>query len=97
MLTMGWWWYNSRLLGIFAAHSMIGARPFTTLLASRLGLDPSLNRFHAPLVYHEDYSFAGWPENHTFPVRTTVFFFFCASHHFEDEQVCSQRTRLVNN
>ena len=39
------------------------------LAASRLGLDPALNRFHAPLVNHEDYSFPGWPENHTFPVR----------------------------
>jgi hypothetical protein len=36
--------------------------------SSRLGLDPSLNRFHAPLVYHENYSFADWPEHHTFPV-----------------------------
>lgn len=37
---------------------------------SCLGLDPALNRFHAPLVYHENYSFTGWPENHTFPVRS---------------------------
>lgn len=35
---------------------------------SRLGLDPALNRFHAPLVYHENYSFSGWPEDHTFPM-----------------------------
>jgi len=38
------------------------------LAASRLGLDPTLNRFHAPLVYHENYSFANWPEQHTFPM-----------------------------
>lgn len=38
------------------------------LLASRLGLDPALNRFHAPIVNHEKYSFADWPPNHTFPM-----------------------------
>lgn len=38
------------------------------LAASRLGLDPALNRFHAPLVYHENYSFSNWPEKHTFPM-----------------------------
>lgn len=38
------------------------------LVASRNGLDPSINLFHAPIVYHENYSFADWPENHTFPV-----------------------------
>eukprot|EP00980_Cylindrotheca_fusiformis_P001356 scaffold338_cov116-Cylindrotheca_fusiformis.AAC.21 len=44
------------------------------LLASRLGLDPSKNRFHAPLVYHEHYSGNGedsscwWPSHHTFPM-----------------------------
>ena len=37
-------------------------------LASRLGLDPSKNKFHAPLVYHENYSFQNWPPNHTFPM-----------------------------
>jgi len=36
--------------------------------ASRLGLDPTLNRFHAPIVNHERYSFNGWPPNHTFPM-----------------------------
>eukprot|EP00546_Thalassionema_frauenfeldii_P020437 CAMPEP_0178900378 /NCGR_PEP_ID=MMETSP0786-20121207/3441_1 /TAXON_ID=186022 /ORGANISM="Thalassionema frauenfeldii, Strain CCMP 1798" /LENGTH=486 /DNA_ID=CAMNT_0020571377 /DNA_START=75 /DNA_END=1532 /DNA_ORIENTATION=- len=36
--------------------------------ASKLGLDPSLNRFHAPLVYHDGYSCA-WPETHTFPMQ----------------------------
>jgi hypothetical protein len=38
--------------------------------ASRLGLDPASNRFHAPIVNHENYSFSDWPANHTFPVRT---------------------------
>lgn len=38
------------------------------LKASRLGLDPSKNRFHAPTVYHENYSFSDWPPNHTFPM-----------------------------
>jgi acetoin utilization deacetylase AcuC-like enzyme len=38
------------------------------LVASRLGLDPSKNRFHAPIVNHENYSFADWPPNHTFPM-----------------------------
>ena len=36
---------------------------------SREGLNPSQNRFHAPLVHHERYSFADWPENHTFPMN----------------------------
>jgi acetoin utilization deacetylase AcuC-like enzyme len=39
-----------------------------SLMASKLGLDPTTNRFHAPLVYHERYSFADWPPNHTFPM-----------------------------
>ena len=39
-----------------------------SLFYSRKGLDPALNRFHAPLVYHERYSFDDWPENHTFPM-----------------------------
>jgi acetoin utilization deacetylase AcuC-like enzyme len=39
------------------------------LLASRLGLDPLQNRFHAPIVYHERYSFADWPPHHTFPMN----------------------------
>ena len=38
------------------------------LVASRLGLDPSLNRFAAPIVNHERYSFSNWPPNHTFPM-----------------------------
>jgi hypothetical protein len=40
------------------------------LAASRLGADPSRNRFHQPIVHHERYSFDGWPESHTFPVGT---------------------------
>lgn len=38
------------------------------LSASAVGLDPASNRFHAPIVYHEAYSFADWPPNHTFPM-----------------------------
>mmetsp|Transcript_12549 Transcript_12549/g.19425 ORF Transcript_12549/g.19425 Transcript_12549/m.19425 type:complete len:407 (-) Transcript_12549:759-1979(-) len=38
------------------------------LVTSRHGLDPKENRFHAPIVYHENYSFSDWPENHTFPM-----------------------------
>ncbi|CAJ1966494.1 unnamed protein product [Cylindrotheca closterium] len=38
------------------------------LMASRLGLDPALNRFHAPIVNHPNYSFEDWPPNHTFPM-----------------------------
>ena len=36
--------------------------------ASKCGLDPYQNRFHCPIVYHEHYSFDGWPPNHTFPM-----------------------------
>jgi hypothetical protein len=39
-----------------------------SLATSRFGLDPTSNRFHAPIVYHEHYSFADWPPNHTFPM-----------------------------
>jgi len=39
-----------------------------SIAASRRGLDPSTNRFHAPIVYHERYSFDGWPASHTFPM-----------------------------
>jgi len=39
-----------------------------TLAASRLGLNPAINRFHAPIVHHEHYSFQDWPETHTFPM-----------------------------
>lgn len=35
---------------------------------SRVGLNPSINRFHAPIVYHEHYSFRNWPKTHTFPM-----------------------------
>jgi acetoin utilization deacetylase AcuC-like enzyme len=39
-----------------------------SIAASRHGLDPAINRFHAPIVYHENYSFDNWPEKHTFPM-----------------------------
>ena len=42
--------------------------PLSNLAASRLGLEPTSNRFHAPIVYHEHYSFPDWPETHTFPM-----------------------------
>ena len=38
------------------------------IAASRLGADPLTNRFHHPIVSHEDYSFKDWPPNHTFPM-----------------------------
>merc|ERR1719203_448751 len=38
------------------------------LACSRQGLDPLTNRFHAPIVYHENYSFPNWPTTHTFPM-----------------------------
>jgi acetoin utilization deacetylase AcuC-like enzyme len=38
------------------------------LAASHLGLDPSQNTRHAPMVYHENYSFDNWPSSHTFPM-----------------------------
>lgn len=40
----------------------------SSFAASRLGLDPVTNRFHAPIVYHEEYSFADWPPHYTFPM-----------------------------
>ncbi len=51
-------------------HSAVSERTIANMsfAASRLGLDPSFNRFHAPIVYHEDYSFDDWPPNHTFPM-----------------------------
>mmetsp|Transcript_324 Transcript_324/g.568 ORF Transcript_324/g.568 Transcript_324/m.568 type:complete len:432 (+) Transcript_324:102-1397(+) len=39
------------------------------LAASRLGRDPCHNHFAPPIVYHERYSFAGWPSHHTFPMQ----------------------------
>ncbi|CAB9519604.1 Acetoin utilization protein AcuC [Seminavis robusta] len=37
--------------------------------ASRVpSLDPVKNHRHCPLVYHEDYSFDGWPPEHSFPM-----------------------------
>lgn len=50
-------------LGVFTGNALLDG-----LACSRKGLDPALNRFHAPMVYHEDYSFADWPETHTFPM-----------------------------
>jgi len=44
-------------------------RSSSMLATSRCGLDPAMNRFHAPIVYHENYSFPNWPENHTFPMN----------------------------
>lgn len=38
------------------------------LAASHIGLDPYSNRFHHPIIYHENYSFADWPPKHTFPM-----------------------------
>ena len=38
------------------------------LEVSNLGLDPATNRYHQPIVYHEHYSFDGWPATHTFPM-----------------------------
>ena len=38
------------------------------LATSHLGLDPSKNLRHAPIVYHENYSFDNWPRTHTFPM-----------------------------
>jgi acetoin utilization deacetylase AcuC-like enzyme len=38
------------------------------LVASRFGKDPTQNRFHSPIVHHENYSFDDWPPNHTFPM-----------------------------
>ncbi|KAL3903239.1 MAG: hypothetical protein SGILL_010520 [Bacillariaceae sp.] len=38
------------------------------LMTSRSGLHPLENQYACPLVYHERYSFPGWPENHTFPM-----------------------------
>ena len=66
---------NRRMLRRWASFSARHASPATStpadiqwLACSRLGLDPAQNRFHAPLVYHERYSFANWPERHTFPM-----------------------------
>jgi len=38
------------------------------LPSSQLGIDPTSNRFHQPIVYHPQYSFSSWPTNHTFPM-----------------------------
>lgn len=52
-------------------HQMIRAQKSLekAMESSRLGLDPSTNRFHAPLVYHDGYSSVpNWPTKHTFPM-----------------------------
>ena len=50
-------------------HQIRAQKSLAKLLASsKLGLDPSLNRFHAPLVYHDGYSAIEWPTRHTFPM-----------------------------
>ena len=51
-----------------STQSQIESDQAPKLAASRLGLDPTLNRFHAPIVHHENYSFADWPPTHTFPM-----------------------------
>lgn len=38
------------------------------LATSHLGLDPRQNTRHAPMVYHEGYSFQDWPTTYTFPM-----------------------------
>lgn len=40
--------------------------PFTA--CSKLGLNPLQNRFHAPIIYHPNYSFDNWPSHYTFPM-----------------------------
>mmetsp|Transcript_7750 Transcript_7750/g.11101 ORF Transcript_7750/g.11101 Transcript_7750/m.11101 type:complete len:415 (+) Transcript_7750:57-1301(+) len=55
------------------SHSISSLAEDTTntdslLATSSFGLDPKENRFHAPIVNHENYSFSNWPENHTFPM-----------------------------
>ena len=66
--------FRSRTLSVVSATQMEQTKLGTkleslNLAASRLGLDPALSRFHAPIVNHESYSFVGWPENHTFPMN----------------------------
>jgi acetoin utilization deacetylase AcuC-like enzyme len=38
------------------------------LAATQLGLDPMINKRHAPIVHHDNYSFDNWPASHTFPM-----------------------------
>lgn len=47
---------------------LIMNNPILPMACSRLGLDPSTNLIHAPIVYHENYSFDEWPKTHTFPM-----------------------------
>jgi acetoin utilization deacetylase AcuC-like enzyme len=59
------------ICGSSGLYSMSSSDTFIAppkLAASRLGLDPLLNRFHAPIVNHENYSCADWPATHTFPM-----------------------------
>ena len=56
--------FTDSLSNSFSSSSSLAKR----LDASRCGLEPAENTRHCPLVYHEQYSFEGWPENHTFPV-----------------------------
>lgn len=53
---------------LLAGRSRVRLSSVLPLATSRKGLDPAANRFAAPLVYHENYSFDDWPENHTFPM-----------------------------
>ena len=52
----------------FSNHQSASDLFIDGLAASHLGLDPSLNTRHAPMVYHENYSFDNWPASHTFPM-----------------------------
>jgi len=66
-----------------SSTSSIFTRTTTEVAASRLGLDPALNRRHPPFVYHEDYSFDGWPATFTFPVShfdIAAIGYFCVLH-----------------
>lgn len=67
---------NSRINKIPLQCHHFSSQP-QELAYSRHGLDPAINHVHAPLVYHENYSFANWPENHTFPVGTCSMYLTC--------------------
>ena len=51
-----------RRLSFSALHHSMCSSP------NAIAPDPSRNRFHAPIVYHPNYSFSGWPGSHTFPM-----------------------------
>lgn len=55
------------LLGVTRGRTKTLTRSVSSVCSKR-GLDPKLNRFCAPIVYHEHYSFDHWPEQHTFPM-----------------------------